>query len=73
MDVSNCLFDRAEETGLVEFIHKYEKSFPMLVMVTGGYDGATEFDDTPSDTVSYKHRPPVGCVWLNFKQILTVM
>ena len=52
MDVSNCLFDRSEETGLVEFIHKYEKSFPMLVMVTGGYDGATEFDDTPSDTVS---------------------
>lgn len=53
MDVSNCLYDPAEEISLPEFHRKYLKSLPMLVVVLGGYDGTTEYDDTPSDTVSY--------------------
>lgn len=53
MDVSNCLYDPAEEISLPEFHRKYPKTLPMLVVVLGGYDGTTEYDDTPSDTVSY--------------------
>lgn len=51
MDVSNCLYDPAEEISLPEFHRKYLKSLPMLVVVLGGYDGTTEYDDTPSDTI----------------------
>lgn len=55
MDVSNCLYDSAEEVSLPEFHRNYPKSLPMLVVVLGGYDGTTEYDDTPSDTVRHAY------------------
>ncbi|XP_062599987.1 uncharacterized protein LOC134261576 [Saccostrea cucullata] len=51
MEFDRCLFNPEDEISLPEFYQKYRQCLPMLVVVVGGHNGTTEFDDTPSDTI----------------------